>query len=178
MTDANEQLPTEAELKAIRLSEEKKEADRRRFYIYSNDGDLLHTATQEEFDDIVFNVCAFGADSRTFTAHNGKLQLTFTTINENINETILKEIQEYVRKESPSQALLERKSKKVNLCHQLQSIQIDATMVNLREQKPEDRQKYFDAMAKQQIDYYGLYLWAFEELIRRALLDGEALGNS
>jgi len=177
MSEETKQELTEAEIEAQRKEEEKKEAERRKFCIYSNDGDLLHTSNQEEFDDIVFNVCAFGADSRTFQAHNGKIKLTFTTISETINEEILKAMQEYVKDSSPSQALLERKRKKLDLCYQLQSIEVGNSNVNLRERKPEDRQKYFDAMAKQQIDYYGLYVWAFEELIRRALLDGEALGN-
>lgn len=158
--------------------EKQKEAERIKFAVYSADGDFLYRSNQEEFDEIVFNVCAFGAHSMQIPAHKGKIEFTFVTINEVDERAISKLISEYIKKETPSNKSLVRYEKIAYLAHQLQSVKVGNSVINYSEKPVKDRMALLDKMATQQTDYYAMYLWCFQDVIRRALVDEGALGNS
>ena len=147
------------------------------FDVFSIDGNLMYTSTQEEFDDCFYSIIALGVWTKTFEVGK-RLKLTFTTISEMKKMELLKHVKGWTDSDKATTQMFDQYLTKTNLCHYLTAIEIDKSIVNLREGKDEDRMSLISDMAEQALALYGSWLYAFQEIIRRSLTSQVALKNS
>jgi hypothetical protein len=147
------------------------------FDFYSIDGTLMYTSNQEEFDDVFFSIIALGVWTKTFEVGT-RLKLTFTTISESKKMDLLSKVKTWSDGLKATSQMFDQYLTKVNLCNYLSTIEIDKSIVNLREAKDDERFDTVSQQAEQALSLYGSWLYVFQEIIRRSLTAQVALKNS
>ena len=147
------------------------------FDITLSDGRKVYLSSEEEFNDCFYAVLALLSWSKTF-APKPDLSLTFSTITDEDRQTLLGNVRAWAEKNNASSQMFEAYMTKVNLAYYLTVIKIQGSLVNLREQPIEKRLEYLSTMPEQAINFYGMYNFIFNEIVRRALIEPLTLKNS
>lgn len=147
------------------------------FKIALREGATIYETNQQELDDVFYNVLAFGAWTKTFEL-TPTIKLTFMTISDKDKSKLLTMIRDWVGKEEVSPQMLEQFMGRINLAFYLNVIEIDSSIINLKEKPVEDRITFLESMAEQTVSFYSMYAFAFNEVVRMALMSKVNLKNS
>lgn len=147
------------------------------YKITSRDGQLLYQTTQQELDECFYNIIALSSWTKTFNIGT-KLKLTFTTINDDQKMELLATMKKWASDSDSSSTMFDQHLNKLNIAYYLSYIDMDNSGINLREKDVDARMKFLGTMAEGALQLYGTYLFAFLEIIRKALLNQVSLKNS
>jgi len=147
------------------------------FQIQLTDGRKVYQSDEEEFGQCFYAVLALLAWNKTFNVKSD-LSLTFTTITDEERQALLKNVREWADSNNASGQMFEAYMTKLNLAYYLTVIQVQGSVINLREKPVEDRIMYLSKMPEQALNFYGMYNFIFNEIVRRALIEPLTLKNS
>lgn len=149
----------------------------RTYQIKLDNDKVVYTSNPQEFDDCFYATIALSSWSKTFTPKND-LSLTFSTITNEENLELLKKLQEWSKLENASGGMFESFMTKINLAYFLTVLSVQGSTINLREKPVEDRMAYFGKQPEAVLNFYGMYNFIFNEIVRKSLVEPLALKNS
>lgn len=147
------------------------------YEIMLNDERVVYKSSLEEFDDCFYAVISLMSWSKTFTPKQD-LSLTFSTITNEEHLELLKNVRTWSELNNVSGQMFESYMTKINLAYYLTVIKVQDSTINLREKPVEDRVMYLSKMPEVSLNFYGMYNFIFNEIVRKALVEPLALKNS
>ena len=137
----------------------------------------MYISNEDEFDECFYNILSLGVWTKTFEIGK-RLKLTFTTIDADAKMQLLKEVREWGDAEKATSQMFDQFITRTNLSRYLSTIELNGTMINLRQGDIAKKLELLGGMAEQAITLYGNWLYVFQEIIRRSLTSQVAIKNS